>query len=176
MIRFDQDSAECRVLTFKEGILSAIAHDLVLRVGRFEVEVDPERRSVVGVFAADSLRVVDAARAGEPVPGVLTAANKAEIESNVSRWVLEPDRHPEIRYASTSVAETPGGGFVVDGVLRLHGEERSLRAEVRRDGARHVARATVHQPDFGIRPYTALLGTLRVRADVEVRLLLPDRA
>ncbi|MFM7735404.1 MAG: YceI family protein [Alphaproteobacteria bacterium] len=175
MIRFDQGSAECLVLTFKEGLLSAVAHDLVLRVERFTVEIDPDRRAVVGIFDAASLRVVDAAREGQPVPGVLGAAQKAEIESNVARWVLEPAGHPEIRYASTAVADAPGGGFAVDGVLRLHGVERPLSVEVRAEGAGHVARAVVHQPDFGIRPYSALLGTLRVRADVEVRLSLPGR-
>lgn len=176
MIRFDQGSAECLVATFKEGLLSAVAHDLLLRVERFRVEVDPERRVVAGSFDPASLRVVDAVRDGRPAPGVLTAANKSEIESNVARWVLEPDRHPEIRYASTSVEDRPEGGFAVDGALALHGVERPLRVLVEPDGTGFLARATVHQPDFGIRPYSALLGALRVRADVEIRLRLPGRA
>jgi len=31
----------------------------------------------------------------------------------------------------------------------------------------------LHQPDFGIRPYSAMLGTLRVDADVVVRVVIP---
>ena len=36
--------------------------------------------------------------------------------------------------------------------------------------------ASVHQPDFGIRPYSAMLGTLRGQADVSVRVVLPGAA
>ena len=43
----------------------------------------------------------------------------------------------------------------------------------RRDGDRLRAEVTIHQLAFGIRPYTALLGTLRVRPDVIVRLSVP---
>jgi hypothetical protein len=44
---------------------------------------------------------------------------------------------------------------------------------VRKDRNRYVASARVHQPDFGIRPYTAFLGTLKVKPDVEIQILVP---
>ena len=37
---FDATSAECLVFTYKEGLLSALAHDLEIRVPGFEVDVD----------------------------------------------------------------------------------------------------------------------------------------
>src|SRR4051812_4209200 len=40
-MRIDPASAECLVYTFKEGLLSAVAHDLKIRVERFEIEVTP---------------------------------------------------------------------------------------------------------------------------------------
>lgn len=176
MLRFDETSAECLVLTFKEGLLAAVAHDLKIRVSRFAIEIDEERRSVVGRFDPSSLRVVCAVSDGRDAPETLSAANRAEIESSIARYVLEPARHPEIRFASRSVEDRAGGGYSVDGTLSLHGVERPLRVEVRRVERAHVAEARLHQPDFGIEPYRAMLGALRVQAEVAVRLTLPDRA
>lgn len=173
MIRFDETGAQCVVLTFKEGLLSAVAHDLRIRVGRFSVEVDPAARTVVGTFDPGSLRVDCAMAGGVERPAALGAANRAEIESNIVRHVLEPSRYPVIRFASTAVIDR-AGGHDVEGILELHGAKRPLRVAVERPGGTCVAEATVHQPDFGIVPYSAMLGALRVRADVVVRLVLPD--
>ena len=41
MRHFDQQSATCQVFTYKEGLLSAVGHDLKINVGRFTVDVDP---------------------------------------------------------------------------------------------------------------------------------------
>jgi len=172
MYRFDQDSARCRVLTFKEGLLSAVAHDLQIEVGRFEIEVDDAARAVEGRFDATSLRVVCAMRDGREDPAALSDAQKREIEANVARWVLDSRKHPGIRYVSTSVADD-GDGFRVAGELELHGVRRALAVLVRRESDHYVATARVHQPDFGIRPYSAMLGTLKVQADVEVRIEIP---
>jgi hypothetical protein len=44
----------------------------------------------------------------------------------------------------------------------------------RRSGARLSGEVVIHQPDFGIEPYRALGGALRVRPDVSVEFDLPD--
>jgi hypothetical protein len=36
-----------------------------------------------------------------------------------------------------------------------------------------VAEVKIHQPDFGIKPYTAALGALKVKPDVLVRVSVP---
>jgi hypothetical protein len=172
MYRFDQDSAHCSVLTFKEGLLSAVAHDLQIAVGRFEIEVDETARAVQGRFDAGSLRVVCAMREGRESRGSLSDDQKREIEANVARHVLESERYPEIRYVSTSVADE-GEGFRVAGELSLHGQRKAVEVVIRKERDRYVATARLHQPDFGIRPYSAMLGALKVKADVEVRLEIP---
>jgi hypothetical protein len=48
-----------------------------------------------------------------------------------------------------------------------------VRVQVHQDVSHYIAEARIHQPDFGIRPYTALLGTLRVQPDVMVRVVVP---
>jgi polyisoprenoid-binding protein YceI len=80
-------------------------------------------------------------------------------------------RSPEIRFDAT--VEGTGDRRRLVGRLALHGRERATTVEARLEGGAWRARATVHQPDFGITPYTALLGTLRVRPDVIVEVSLP---
>jgi hypothetical protein len=172
MIRLDESSADCLVFTYKEGILSAVAHDLKIRVGRFRIEIDEVARTVAGRFDATSLRVVCAMQAGVDAEGALGAEQKREIEGNIVRHVLAADEYPEIRYVSTSVA-AEGDGFRVAGELFLHGRRRPAETSVRKERDGYVARAEIHQPDFGIRPYSALLGALKVKADVAVQIVIP---
>jgi hypothetical protein len=47
---------------------------------------------------------------------------------------------------------------------------------VRREGERLATSVRLHQPDFGIAPYRAMLGALRVKADVVVRASVPASA
>jgi YceI-like protein len=171
MVHFDASSAECLVFTYKEGLLSAVAHDLKIRVTKFVIDVDETTRVISAGFDAGSLRVVCAMSDGKEVPRSLTTANKREIEGNIVRDVLDARRYPEIRFVSTAVEEK-GDTYVVKGKLALHGHERQVRVQVREDAVHYIAEARIHQPDFGIRPYTALLGTLKVHPDVLIRIVV----
>src|SRR5215472_5047976 len=173
MLRFDETSGECLVFTYKEGLLSAIAHDLEVRVTRFVIEVDEVGRAVDARFAADSLRVVRALREGQET--ALRPGDSDQIEENIRRDVLEPDRHPDIRFRSSRVEER-SGGYVVTGTLEIRGTTRPLELRVDREGDRWVSEVRLHQPDFGIKPYSAMLGALRVKADVLVRVVVSTGA
>jgi polyisoprenoid-binding protein YceI len=172
MRKLDEGSADCFVFTFKEGLLSAVAHDLKIKVTRFQIDVDESARTVEGRFDATSLRVVCAMQNGKEARGTLSATQKSEIEANIVRDVVLAEKYPEIRYVSTAV-DGEGEEFRVKGQLSLHGKRKSTGVTVRKEGKRYVATARVHQPDFGIRPYSALLGTLKVKADIDVRIVIP---
>jgi polyisoprenoid-binding protein YceI len=172
VIRLGPPAAVCRVLTYRDGLLSGFGHDLVLDVTRFDVRIDEQRRAVDASFDAASLRVVRALRDGVELEGALGAADRRTIEENVRRDVLECMRHPEVRFRSTRVADRDDG-FDVTGRLALHGAEREVRLALRRAGDRYEGEVHLHQPDFGIRPYSAMLGALGVKPDVVVRISLP---
>jgi hypothetical protein len=166
MPRFDAGSAEVLVFTFKEGLLSAVAHDLKLRVGRFEIEEAPD--GVSARFDASSLRVVCARKEGADSPGALPGFAPAEIEKHIVDDVLDARRHPEVRFRSTHVSDAE-----VVGELTLHGRTREVRC-VRRDDVGHlVAECRLDQREFGIRPYSAMLGTVKVKPEVVIRVRLP---
>lgn len=173
---FGPDKARCHVFTFKEGLLSPVAHDLKIAVARFDVAVDSEAGTVRATFDARSLSVVAAMKDGREDRSALSEKDKAKIAKNIAGDVLSTSRHPEIRFEGAVVGDAGADRFEVRGKLTLAGRTREVTAPVVREGGRLVARARLHQPDFGIKPYSAMLGTLKVQADVEVEVSVPDAA
>lgn len=172
MPHFDQSSAECLVFTFKEGLLSAVAHDLEIRVGRFTVDVAEDGGSVQARFDAGSLRVLTAMRGGVESPGALSDADKHKIERNIADDVLAASRWPEIRFASTKI-EASGAGHRVEGQLTLRDRTRPIQLSTRVADGFEVAEIAIHQPDFGIKPFSAMMGTLKIKPEIRIRIAVP---
>lgn len=89
----------------------------------------------------------------------------------IARDVLDARKHPAIEFRSRPVVASPEP--TIEGTLILRGREQRLTLKARRDGDRAVVETTLHQPAFGIRPYTAMLGALRIQPDVRVRITTP---
>jgi len=147
-------------------------------VGEFSVQVDPANASVRAQFKADSLRVlgtpaeVDDGEA--PGIGGLSARDKSKIEQNLQKKVLETHRFAVISFESTAVSLRAGHNEAqVRGKLSMHGVEREIRVAVQPGAQESVARVRLHQPDFGIAPFRALMGALKVGAHVDIELRLP---
>jgi polyisoprenoid-binding protein YceI len=172
MPRHDAESADCRVFTYKEGLLSAVAHDLELRVDRFEVEIADDRSSLTASFDPRSIHVVDAVVDGKRSPGTLSDKDKAKIESNIVSDVIPVKQHPEVRFSSREIREVDAG-WEIRGTLELAGRSRDITVPVHRDDGHAVGEVTLHQPDFGIKPYSAMLGALKIQPDIKVRVTLP---
>lgn len=171
-MRFDENNAECLVFTFKEGMLSAIAHDLKLRVGRFTIDAEAdasgEGGQLTATFDPASLQVVCSMKDGAERHDQISDGDKRKITQSISDEVLHPTRFNQVKFVSSKVT-----GERVEGKLTLHGVERPLTVNSRREGERHVAEIDLTVTDFGIKPFTAALGTLRVKPTVRVRISIP---
>lgn len=170
MARYDPSSAECWVFTFKEGLLSPVAHDLRLRVGSFWIEVAEGAGSVVASFDLGSLTVDTPMKEGAPNPNALSPADKLKIASQIREDVLHSARYPEAKFRSSSVTARADGGYDLTGELTLHGVTKLLVARTSLVSGRQQLELTLHQPEFGIAPFRAMLGTLKIRADVQIRI------
>jgi hypothetical protein len=171
MPSFDQTKAECRVFTFKDGLLSKIAHDLEINVSRFSVQAEPN--SVRAEFDTTSLVVIHPMKDGKPNPDGLSDSDKSKVQSQIIDEVLHAKEHPKATFVSRSVERRPDGGYSISGDLTLHGTTRAIQAATKLEAGRQVASIELHQPDYGITPFKAMLGTLKVKADVIVRLSVP---
>ena len=108
----------------------------------------------------------------------LTDRDRREI-AVTARKVLASDRHPEAVFAAAGFEPVAGGGGEISGTLTIGGRARPLKVGVTQTGDdRYRAEAQVVQSDYGIKPYTAFLGALRVRdaVDITVDLDLSDQA
>jgi hypothetical protein len=168
-VAFGLATAECLVFTYKAGLLAGVAHDLKLRAERFEIAIDDE--GIRAQFDAASLRVVCAQAGGKDDLRALSDRDRREIEATIARDVLDARRHPFVVFRSGPIP--PGAEPGIDGSLTIRGRDRPLTLKPRREADRAVIETAIHQPDFGIRPYTAMLGALRIQPEVRVRVTTP---
>lgn len=166
MSTFNQDNSRCQIFTFKEGLLSKVAHDLQLKVNRYEVIW--RDGNVEATFDPRSISVVHAMKRGRGNPRALSGGDKDKILENMHRDVLSPDRFPEIRFTADSVTESKNR-LEVNGTLELQGVRRQVRATAAREGQEWVFSVPIHQPDFGIKPFSALMGTIKIKPSLTVR-------
>jgi polyisoprenoid-binding protein YceI len=160
------------VHTGRGGFGAMAGHDLVIEVTRWggTVRIDADRlgASVVEVVVdATSLEV----REGKGGAMPLLAASKSEIAKTINK-VLSTRKHPEIRFGSSAVVPV-ADGFRVSGDLTIAGVSRPVELAVSVDPdagqLRGTVTATVVQSAFGIKPYSAMLGALKVLDAVEIR-------
>ncbi len=159
--------ATLRIHTGRAGAAAKAGHDLVIEVGSWEATLlIAERVADSSVeLAADStsLRVIG----GSGGMQRLSDEDKANIEQTIGDEVL---KGRPISFRSTSAAGSAGE-------IRFEGEltigEASAPAgfdlAIGEDGA-IGARTKIEQSDWGIEPYSALFGALKVSDELEIVL------
>ena len=179
----DPAASEVRLLVYRTGPLARFGHNHVV-IGH------PRGEVVAGASAAGSgfrlelaaalLSVDDPAvraeEGGEFSSRVSDEARRGTREHMLGEDVLDAAAYPHIEIDSISLSG-PRWNPEVTARVTLRGATRELRfrAAVVQEGARLtvIASFSLRQSDFGITPYSALGGGLRVadRIDVRVRLL-----
>jgi hypothetical protein len=165
MPTYHPSNSDVLVFTFKEGLLSALAHDLKIKVTQFSFT--EEGGNLKGSFDATSLRVVNAMKDGAEAPSLLDPAkHHPEIEKNIVGDVLQASKFPSVTFEGKVV------GQEVVGNLSLHGVTREIRGSKREDGGQVIVEFKLNQADFGIKPFSAMLGALKVKPELLVRVAL----
>lgn len=99
----------------------------------------------------------------------LTDADRADIKRTLAgAALLHTAEHPTITFRSTRVTGTPQS-FEITGDLTVKGRTHPVTVHGK-GGDEGLLRcwATVTQSTWGIKPYTAFLGALRLADDVQV--------
>lgn len=161
-------TGELLVKTRRTGLGAKAGHDLTIEVtrwrGRATVDTaQPSRSSVTVEVDVDSFEVREGAGGVKP----LTDSDRADIKKTLREKVLHTERHPTITYRSTRVDGSPES-FTVEGELTIIGVTRPVILHGRLTDGLVRGSATVVQTEWGIRPYSAFFGALRLRDDVEV--------
>jgi polyisoprenoid-binding protein YceI len=163
------DDGTLSVRTSRTGAAAKAGHNLLIQVTAWQATVeageDPAQTRIVLGADATSLRVLD----GTGGMQALGDDDKASIEETIDEDVL---KRQAIEFRSTVVRTAPdGSGLRVDGELTLVGEVRPITVDLTIDeDGRLTGTTVVKQTDWGITPYSALFGSLKVVDEVEVEL------
>jgi polyisoprenoid-binding protein YceI len=120
---------------------------------------------IVEVFSLEVLR-------GKGGVTRLSGPEKALARSNALKS-LDADRFPQIRFQSDDIEKTDDG-YRLTGTLEIHNEARrrviDLRIEDLGNTWRLSCEADVRQSEFGVKPYSRLMGSIAVADDVTVAI------
>ena len=161
---FGPGNATLSVRTGRSGAAAKAGHDLVIRVTAWQGTIEVGEETSIELTAdATSLRV----QKGTGGIQALGDDDKANIHQTIDDEVL---RRRDIVFRSTQV-EDAGDRLAVEGDLTLAGQTQPIAFDVAvgDDGALS-ATIVVTQSRWGMKPYSALFGTLKVLDDVEVVL------
>lgn len=159
------------VFTFKTGILSRIAHDLRFSLGNFEVRV--QEHAIQARFWPKSLRVDGVMRGATLDAGALRESDKSEILRNVHTQVLHTQEYPEARLEAR--LSERDGSYRVNGSLELRGNVNSIEFTVATQAENLLGRLEIQPSQWGIRPFRALAGAIRLEDRVAITFDLPAR-
>jgi polyisoprenoid-binding protein YceI len=156
------------IKTSRSGLGRRAGHDLTLEVTRWsgQASIDPAEPANSAVSAEIEVGSVEVL---EGTGGVLplSGSDRDEIVKNIREKVLHTSEHPAITFRSTRVQGTPEA-FTVEGDLTIMGRARPVTVSGGVSGDRLTGGATVVQSQWGIKPYSALFGQLKVADPVEI--------
>jgi polyisoprenoid-binding protein YceI len=156
------------VKTTRTGLGAKAGHDLTIEVSRWQADVtldtaEPARSAVKVTAEVDSFEVRQGTGGVKP----LTDSDRADIKKTIREKVLAAGRHPAITFTSTAIAGTPDS-FSIEGDLTITGTTQPVTVHGGITDGHAKGSATVVQTRWGIKPYTAFLGALRLSDEVKI--------
>jgi polyisoprenoid-binding protein YceI len=183
--KLDVDKSELVVKVWKTGAASGLAHDHVVRATKFEGTAsleDPDRLESLSL----SLKVDVASlvpdepevrkRYGVTGPAVPEADQKKVKENMLGDEQLDAARFPTMSFTSTKLYREENGALQCLGKLTMHGVTKEVDFTITpKTGDRTMegdAKLKLRTSDFGIKPYSAALGLIKNKDEIELVLHL----
>ena len=169
--RLVPEESRFTVQAFAEGLFSAFGHDPVIQIRDFIGEV----HFVPGSFDNASLKItVDPNSLA--VSDDVKEKDRLEIEQTMRNEVLETSKYSEIVFTSSNIsvnrlAQGRCSARVI-GELTLHGVTQkniwiSAEATISEDRLQAKGEFSLKQSDFGIKPYSAAGGTIKLKNELK---------
>lgn len=156
--------SKVRVYSYKAGILAKLAHDLVMEAQDIsgEILLEGGRGELTMDIGADSLKVIS---------DNISADDKLEVAANIRKKVLKTARYPTITVASSATFAVGRSQQRVALTLASKRGHESVSVEVTEeepDTLRVRARFPIQQTHYGIKPFTAMLGALKIKDEIDL--------
>ena len=160
------DSGTLQVKTYREGMASKVGHDLTLDVTKWDATVTVAEGGAPSSLelSADprSLTVRDGSGGAKP----LSDKDRTEIPKNIDEKVLGGQ---PISFRSTDAQLADGKILSATGELTMAGDTHPVSAQLSVGSDGHVTGTIpLTQSEWGIKPYKAMMGALKVKDQVDV--------
>jgi len=166
--RLEPTAGKLLLKTSRTGLGRRAGHDLTIEATRWQADVvvnttDPGQSSVTMTIEAGALQVRQGTGGLKP----LTDADRADIKTTIGEKILLTGEHPVITFTSAQVTGTVDA-FQITGNLTILGQGRPITVYGGSDDGRIRGHATITQTQWGIKPYSAFAGALRLADDVQI--------
>jgi len=161
------DSGELLLRTGVTGSASRMGHRLTIAMRAWHATVEWDGEVPSGIEMTVDLDSLDVLR-GEGGMTPLSGAEKILIRSNALK-TLRAKKVPQAQFRSTSI-ERSGSAVRIVGLLDLAGRTAEQTVEVEVSDESLLGTAVVRHSDFGIKPYSMLMGAMKVADEVGVSL------
>jgi len=162
------ENSKLIVRAYREGAAAKLGHDLVIEVTSWQgvLEIGEDGAATSAELTADSRSLE--VREGVGGAKALSDKDRADIKGSIDKKILQGS---QISFRSTDIRTSGDGSYSVRGDLELVGTTRPITFLVSLDAGGHAtASAQVTQSEWGIKPFSAMLGALKVRDTVDVEL------
>ncbi|HET9050772.1 MAG TPA: YceI family protein [Candidatus Dormibacteraeota bacterium] len=158
--------------TFRDGLASKAGHDLVLGVDRWSATLDgdsddPSSSRVTATLDLRSISIQQATGGVKP----LSDGDRKDIIKNLEK-TLNVGQNPEVTFRTTGVNAGGVGSVDLSGTITLSGKSSPIRFQLQRQsgmgGERLTGTVPILHSAFGIKPYSGLLGALKIKDEVLV--------
>ena len=160
---------ELHILTGVDGRAAKMGHRLTIAMTSWQASVQwagGEAANAELTVDVDSLNVLS----GEGGLTPLTGPEKGVCRSNALKS-LDAKKFPQIRFTSNQIAKT-ADGYRLDGTVDIHGTSRPQSVDLKvvdtGDAMEFSARVPVKQTDFGVKPFSLMMGALKVADEVTI--------
>jgi polyisoprenoid-binding protein YceI len=170
---FGPGDGQLLVKVFREGVAARMGHDLAFEVRDWSAKAffDP---SDLGSSSLEATASVASFSIVEAIGGAkaLTRGDRADIKRNIEEKILDARRFPNVSLRTTAAAPN-GTGMRVSADLTIGGATRPVDIVLTLTDGRARGVMTVVQSRWGIKPFSAFMGALKVRDAVDVILDVP---
>jgi polyisoprenoid-binding protein YceI len=167
--RLDASDGELLIRTGVKGRAARMGHRLTIVMTRWQATVSWAGAQPVAAELAVETDSFEVLRGEGGVKG-LSGPEKTLVRSNALKS-LDAGRFPEIRFTAETIDKTEDG-YRLTGKLHIRGKSREhvidLRTQDLGDSWRISAESSVRQSDYGVKPYSLLMGSVQVADDVTV--------
>jgi len=155
------------IYTYKQGWLAKLAHDLCICVQHFNIELEATQVRAeidLGSFSVDGVM-----ERGQLNPNRLSQSDRNTINRTIAEEIFLEGQHQPAIFSGSITELADSNRYLLTGVLQLMRQTHRVEIVVELKATTIEFQTTLVPSQWGIPPYRAMGGALKLQDRVEVR-------